>query len=52
MEGAIKPVLCILNEWMKNTEIGVKVTNNMEGYIPPSDIPALEKKWEGELRDV
>ena len=33
-------------------DIGGGVMNNMEDYMSYSDISALEKKWDGELKEV
>ena len=52
MEGAITKILSILDERMKKLDIGGGFTTNMEDYTPYLDIAALDKKWEGELREV
>ena len=43
MEGAITPVLTILDERMKNMEIGEGVKNNRENETPYPDIISMEK---------
>ena len=52
MEGAITLVLAILDERMKKLDIRGGVPKKTEDYMPSSDIYALEKKWEGELKEV
>ena len=46
MEGATTPVLTILDDRMINTDIGGRVTNNIDNDTPFPEIIALEKKWE------
>ena len=52
MEGTITLVLTILNDLMRNMEIVGGVKNNRENQTPSPYITALEKKWQGELREV
>ena len=47
---ATTPILALLEEHTKNIKISAGVTNNVGDTTPPSDIDALERKWEGELR--
>ena len=47
MEVAITPVFAILDELMKNMDIGGEVPTNMEDYTLSSNIVLLENNWEG-----
>ena len=47
MEGAINPVLDILDEQMEMFLIGGGVLTNIEDYKASPDIAKLEKKWVG-----
>ena len=47
---ATTPILALLDEHTKNIKISAGVPNNVGDTTPPSDIDALERKWEGELR--
>ena len=52
MEGSVTPVLTISDERMRKLGIGGGVTNNIEKGTPYPEIIALEKKCDGELREV
>ena len=50
--GRYHPSLGHLGQAYEKLEIRGGVPTKTEKYMPSSDISALEKKWEGELKEV
>ena len=50
--GSYYPSLGHLGRAYEKLEIRGRVPTKTEDYMPSSDISALEKKWEGELKEA
>ena len=52
MQGAINPVLDILDQYMKRLEMGKQMPTNTEGYTTRSYLTVLQKKWQKDIRQM